>query len=374
MRHIALLLSLFLIALASSLQAKALRLAVIPRQDSGVYWDEIHAGMLAGKRDLAKMKIDVDVFWLPPGGAGTAADQVALVQKVSAARFDALIISPIDVVVLRPVIEAAIRAGLPVLVFDNLLSSPLTLAYVGTNNFEAGQIAGGFLGKQIGEQGSVLVVGDPDASTNVRERIKGFVDGARIFPNVFCLSSGDYADTLPGARPAVAGAMMKKYASRLNGVLTADPALLPLSLQDLQDAGLADSHIFHVVIGSSPDLVDALRDGKIQALIADNPFGIGMQALRSTVDALEGKSIAPRISVSTQIVTADKIDAPENQMALRPPVEEFLKDGKEVPQPPVVVPPPAEAPAAAATPASVPATAPAPEEKDASKEAAPEAK
>ena len=347
MRLIALLSSFFLIALASSLQAKAFRLAVIPRQDSGVYWDAIHAGMLAGKRDLAKMKIDVDVFWLPPGGAGTAADQVALVQKVSAARFDALIISPIDVAVLRPVIEAAIRAGLPVLVFDNLLSSPLTLAYVGTNNFEAGQIAGGFLGKQIGEQGSVLAVGDPDVSTNVRERVKGFVDGARIFPNVFCISSGDYAETLPVALPAVAGAMMKKNAAHLNGLFTADPSLLPLSLQDLQDAGLADSHVFHVVFGSSPEVVEALRDGKIQALIADNPFGIGMQALRSTVDALEGKQIAPRISVSTVIVTADKIDAPENQMALRPPVEEFLKDGKEVPQPPVVVPPaPAETPAA----------------------------
>jgi len=164
---------------------------------------------------------------------------------------------------------------------------------------------------------------------------------------------------------------MKKNAAHLNGLFTADPSLLPLSLQDLQDAGLADSHVFHVVFGSSPEVVEALRDGKIQALIADNPFGIGMQALRSTVDALEGKQIAPRISVSTVIVTADKIDAPENQMALRPPVEEFIKDGKEVPQPPVVVPPSAEAPAAA-TPAP-PAPTLAPDGKDAA-QPAPETK
>ncbi len=366
MRSLALLLSLFLIALASPLQAKAFRIAVIPRENSGVYWDAVHAGMLAGKRDLTKMKIDVDLFWLPIGGSGTAADQVALVQKVSSARFDALIISPVDAVVLRPVIEAAIRAGLPILIFDNMLSSPLTLAYVGTNNFEAGQIAGGFLGKQMGEKGSVLVVGDPEASSNMRERAKGFVDGTRIFPNVFCITSGDFAETLPVARPAVAAAMMKKYASRLDGVFTTDASLLPLSLQGLQDAGLADSHLFHVVFGSSPDLVQALRDGKIQGLIADNPFGIGMQALRSTVDSLEGKQILPRISVPTGIVTADKIDAPENQMALNPPVDRFLKDGKEVDFAPAVVPPPAETPAAAVTPA-----APAPEEKDASRDSAP---
>jgi len=363
------LLSFLLAALASPLHAKAFRIAVIPKQDSGVYWDEIHAGMLAGKRDLAKLHVDVDLFWLPPGGAGTAADQAAMVQKVSAARFDALIVAPIDVEALRPVIEATVRGGLPVLVFDNLLSSPLIIAYIGSNNFEAGQIAGGFLGKQIGEQGSVMVVGDPDASANVRERAKGFVDGARIFPNVFCLSSGDYADTIPVARPSMAGALMKKYASRLSGVFTTDPALLPVSLQALQDAGLADSRVYHVVFGSSPDLVDALRAGKIQALITDNAYGIGMQSLRSTVDSLEGKAVAPRISISTAIVTADHIDALENQMALHPPVGDFLKDGKEIPQASVVE---APAPSAAATPAPAPAVAP--DAKDASKDSAPETK
>jgi ribose transport system substrate-binding protein len=341
--------------IAATGAAKDIRIAIIPRAAGGDFWDAVHAGALKAKKDLATTNhLDVDLFWLPPGGEGTAADQAALIDKVAHARFDGLALAPIDPAALKAPVDLAARDGLPILIFETPLSSARTIGYIGTNHFEAGQLAAGLVGKLSGGQGAILLVGDPEKSGNAAQCERGFVDGARIYPNLFLLSGGDYAETVPAARPGDVPALLKKYNTRITGLFVVDPAALDGTLQAVQGAGLGDRKLIQVAFGSSQAMIGALREERLQGLVIDSPFEIGYRMVRMMTGSLLGQKVGLRNDVPVALLTPEKLRDPANAEVLNPPVAEYLKLAPDEQKPT----PPAPAAAAAPVPAKTPAIAP----------------
>ena len=92
----------------------------------------------------------------------------------------------------------------------------------------------------------------------------------------------------------------------------------------LKARGLAGKLRF-VAFDASPDLIEFLRNGSIDALVAQDPFRIGYEAVRSLADKLEGRTPPRTISLSAKVITRTDLEKPEVRAVLFPDLQKYLR-------------------------------------------------
>jgi ribose transport system substrate-binding protein len=73
-----------------------------------------------------------------------------------------------------------------------------------------------------------------------------------------------------------------------------------------------------VAFDSSDNLAEDLKGGAIQAMVVQDPYEIGYQAVKTIVDQLDGKTPPKRINLSAKVIFAEDAAKPENQRLLKP--------------------------------------------------------
>jgi len=85
---------------------------------------------------------------------------------------------------LRPAIDKAIEAGIPVVTLDAEVYGSKRLTFLGTGNYNAGRVGAKLLGEAIGGEGKVALI-TKTGQSNLEERIQGYQDEfAENFPGV----------------------------------------------------------------------------------------------------------------------------------------------------------------------------------------------
>ena len=69
---------------------------------------------------------------------------------------------------------------------------------------------------------------------------------------------------------------------------------------------------------SSADLVEELKSGTIQAMVVQDPFRMGYDAVKSVVDKIAGQAVPKRIDLSARLVRRDDLDKPDVIKLLTP--------------------------------------------------------
>ena len=97
---------------------------------------------------------------------------------------DLLIISPNEAAPLSPVVEEAFKKGIPVIVIDRKISSPIYTAYVGGDNYGVGRMAGEYAVNLLRGRGRIIEVTVLPGSSPAAERHKGFADAITSYPGM----------------------------------------------------------------------------------------------------------------------------------------------------------------------------------------------
>jgi ribose transport system substrate-binding protein len=79
-----------------------------------------------------------------------------------------------------------------------------------------------------------------------------------------------------------------------------------------------------VAFDASEDMVRDLREGTIDALVAQDPFRIGYEAVRTLVDKLHGKMPPKRIDLSARVITRPDLEKPDIKALLNPDVKKYV--------------------------------------------------
>jgi len=75
---------------------------------------------------------------------------------------------------------------------------------------------------------------------------------------------------------------------------------------------------------ASDNLIDDLKDGTIQALVVQDPFRMGFEAVKTLVDKLNGITPPKQIDLPARVVTKADLDKPEIHDLLYPNVKKYL--------------------------------------------------
>lgn len=94
-------------------------------------------------------------------------------KEVVAKNPSGIMISAADAEMMKPEIDAAISAGIPVITIDSDAPGSKRLFFVGTNNYQAGLMGGRVLAEKLNRKGQIIVYTIP-AQANLAERLRGY--------------------------------------------------------------------------------------------------------------------------------------------------------------------------------------------------------
>ena len=109
--------------------------------------------------------------------------QNPIIQSVTAAKPDAILIAPNDVSASRPPIAAAMAAGIKVVLVDTTLSDPSgAVSQISSDNLAGGGFAFKALQQLVPAGGEVLVVNTKPGISTTDQRTQGFADAVKADP------------------------------------------------------------------------------------------------------------------------------------------------------------------------------------------------
>jgi len=219
--------------------------------------------------------------------------QVNQLEDLIAKKVDAIILNPMDGKAVVPVLKKAQAAKIPVMIVDSSVekgNEALYLSYVGTDNFNAGKVAGQRMVKELGGQGDVLIVRGANGSSAGDQRVDGFKAGiAGSGLKVVGEQPGNWTNSVA---MQVTENMLQAN-KKVDGLFSASDVMLDGALQAIDDAGRTGIKILSV--DGSKKAVDLVEQGAIVGTMAQFPSKMGTIAVDNLLAVLDGKKGADSI-------------------------------------------------------------------------------
>ncbi|MGQ9472906.1 MAG: ABC transporter substrate-binding protein [Candidatus Caldatribacteriaceae bacterium] len=296
-------------------QGKKPKIAWCPAIDDPFYY-------MIGKGIADKCKeLDLELFVAEYPKAWGPEVQVPILEAVAArGDIDVIITGPTSKEALIAPLKRIYDSGIEIITVDTYIgdgdyskpseySFPLT--FIGTDNFQGGVEVAHHLAEMIGKKGKVFVeTTNPDVSSVV-ERVEGFKKGISEYPDIEIVGVEYNLDIQEKAQQQVAAALQAN--PDIVGVFGTNLYSAQGAYQAVVNAGLTGA----VKIASwdaTEDLIKALREGKVDLVLAQKPYEIGTLAVEAAYQHfVEGKEVPKRMVPGFFFFTKDNVDDPESQ-------------------------------------------------------------
>jgi ribose transport system substrate-binding protein len=179
------------------------------------------------------------------------------------------------------------------------------VSQIASDNVGGGEAAFKAIEELAPDGGKVLVVStDPGVST-VDARAKGFEDAAKGNAD-FEFLGVQYSHNEPAQAAKIVTAALQKDPD-IVGIFATNVFSAEGSATGIRQAG-KQGEVNVVGFDAGPAQVEQLREGTVQALIAQQPDDIGAQGVQQALAALDGESTKKEIQTGSTIITKDNVD------------------------------------------------------------------
>lgn len=297
---------------ASATAADKLEIAVIPKGTTHSFWKSVEAGARKAAEETG-----VQVVWRGPLKEDDRAQQIGLVQQFVGSKVSAIVLAPLDSSALVNPVRAAAQSKIPVVIIDSGLKGEVGkdfASFVATDNRKGGEMAGEELVRILGGKGKVVLLRYSEGSESTAEREEGFLSVVKKHPEIEMTVTNRYGGATISMAQDAAMNLIDKI-READAVFCPNESTTVGMLLALRQNGLAGKKKF-VGFDASSTLLQGMKKGEIQALVAQNPQRMGYLGVKTAVAVIRGEKIDPRVDTGCVLVTKENMDTPEVKTVL----------------------------------------------------------
>lgn len=234
-----------------------------------------------------------------------AADaQIPVVNAVTAAGPEVAAIVPTDMQALIPPMRELSGRGTKVITIDQTISdTSFVQTQILTDNEAGGAMAADQLGALVGKRGKVLVITQPPGSLAQDARAAGFEKTlAEKYPDITYLGA-QYQSNDPQRAAEIVTSTLSAHPD-LAGIFSTNDQGAIGAVTGLRQAG-GVGRVKMVAYDAASAQVAALKNGEIQALIAQNPKLEGEVAMEVAAKLIAGQAVEPVTMTEIVAITSD---------------------------------------------------------------------
>ncbi|MGX5770322.1 ABC transporter substrate-binding protein [Microbacterium trichothecenolyticum] len=278
-----------------------------------------YTAMQCGAEDAAEdLGGDIKVTAEGPSRGMNAADQIPVLEGVVNRAPDGIIFVPADPVAMQAPIQTAISAGIPVVTTDATLDEPIALAQFHGDNADGGRLAADEMIRLTdGKQGKILVLDSRPGLPLTNDRATGFVDALNEADSDLEILDTQYFEDDPTKAATIVQSSLEAHPDIVGIFTTAEPGALG-TVSGLQGASVEDVAV--IAYDAGPTLVEALRAGTLDALVAQGSYAQGYEALTALVANIRDGAEPAEFDtvIDNVLVTMENIDDPDVAKVLYP--------------------------------------------------------
>ena len=287
--------------------------AVIIKATTSDFWQFV----LIGANNYAVENPDrVSITTHGPPNEADIDQQVSILEDVIAMNPDAIVIASTSSDATVPALERAVEAGIVVITIDNRVHTDVVHSFLATDNRSGGAMAAeymhGLLVDAHGDDLSGMTIGVISAMAGVQvliDRDEGFINRMRELAPGLVILDTRYTDN-----------DMANTMTAVEDIITANPDIIGI-FADNNTTGSGTSRVITernlhddvvvVAFDSDPEQVAGLESGAINALVLQDPFGMGYRGVGYALQMLAGQSIPREVDTGATLVTSANMHDPE---------------------------------------------------------------
>lgn len=286
---------------------KGAYISIIGKGEGGPFWGTVEKGAEAAKEDLNRAlryegKDRIKVTYSGAGTENNVDEQINILDEEIARYPVAVGIAIADVKAGSVQFDMAAENGIPIVAFDSGNSYEGLVSMVSTDNERASKEVADHMAKEMTSGGSILVFASDFRAESLILRENGFRNEVAQYPQLSVggvyylnrleeLKEGMIQDIGAGSYQAPEGLEKTEEGIQPDGISTEmvmdyllkknpeakecfvmDGSALPDVLEAMERTGI---HLPIVSFDVTKTGLQGLKDGTIQALVAQNPFGMG---------------------------------------------------------------------------------------------------
>jgi ribose transport system substrate-binding protein len=246
-----------------------------------------------------------------PDSATDTDRQIQIIEDLITQRVNAICVVPADSKSIVRVIAKANQANIPFLVLDNKVDEKTArdagvniTAFIGSNNFLGGQLAGQFLGQQLKGVGKVAILEGITGVEAAVQRKSGFLDALKAFPQIQVVASQPANwDREKGMN--VAQSIMQAN-PQLAGIFACNDEMALGAVRAIKETG-AKRHPIVVGFDAIQDALAAIKAGDMAATVAQLPAEVGRLGVATALSKIEGASVPASIPTEVKLITNENV-------------------------------------------------------------------
>ena len=230
-----------------------------------------------------------------------ATKQVSDIEDLVSKQVSVLIVNPVDSDAVTGAVEAAVKKGVKVISVDRAVNGVDIDCQIASDNVAGAELATQYIVDTLGEGIKVAELQGTSGASAAIDRGTGFHNIADSKLEVVASQTANFDRT--------EGMSVMENMLQANGdieaVFAANDEMALGAVEAISGAG---KDILVVGFDATDDAVEAIKEGRMSATIAQQPALIGSTAIENAVKLINGESIAKEIPVEVTLITKDNAE------------------------------------------------------------------
>lgn len=293
-------------ALAAPALAADETIAVFTKNLTNPHFQGVRVGT-----ETAARKFGVKVIQYVPTKPDSIPEQLSQVEDVIVKKPDAIVFIPVDYKALVPAVEKINAAGIPVVDITDRVGGGKLVSYIGVDDYSTALATGRALLNAIGGKGNVVMLEGVKGTLTNTDRVRGFTDALKEFPNVKLLASQP-ANYQRLAALQVMENLIQSF-PQIDGVIGLND---PMAIGAIEALDGANRKAVVIGINGSREAIDLIKSGKLLASGDFHSFNQGCLGVEVAVRALHKEPVPQELILKPLVIEKT------NYQAFEVPVEQ----------------------------------------------------
>ncbi|MCX0500869.1 sugar ABC transporter substrate-binding protein [Erwinia billingiae] len=236
---------------------------------------------------------------------GDVAQQLSQVQNFIGQGVDAIIVNPVDTNAVKPIMDLAAKASIPLIFVNREPAQPLVdkMAYVGSDSELAGRLQMEALAKNMNYKGNVAILLGDLANESTRKRTAGVKAIIAKYPGMKVTKEQTAKFTRNDAVDVVSNWLTA--GDDINAIAANNDEM---AIGALQALGKNEGHILVAGVDGTPDALQMIKNGKMVATVFQDARGQGEGAVKTAVKLANGEKVQKIVDIPFQLITKDNYE------------------------------------------------------------------
>ncbi len=274
-------------------------IVLVPEELDNDYWRLIERGA-----KKAAEESDVLLEYQGPKQANLE-EHIKLIEMAAASKVDGIMMQGLSEELSTPLINKIMDKGIPIITVDTDAPQSSRVAYIGTDNYYSGFLAGKALIEGTGGRAKVGIITGSFSAANQKLRVQGFKDAVEYTKGIQIIAIEE--SNITRVEAADKSFKILKEHPEINAFFGTSALDGMGIVKAVEQLGLLNQ-MYIIGFDALPETITYLDKGVIDATVVQEPYEMGYKAVKMMVQQLDGKEI-PKVNL-TKTKVIHKEDLP----------------------------------------------------------------